>query len=60
LGSALHAGFSQAVAAERLEDVAAMAGMETVVIDTDAKPRRVQQELGWNDAAYGLKGGLVS
>jgi len=59
-GGAHHTGFSQAVTTEMLEDFAAMAGIETVVIDADTKLRRFKQELVWNDAAYGLKNGWVS
>ena len=59
-GGAHHTGFSQAVTTEMLEDFAAMAGIETVVIDADTKLRQFKQELVWNDAAYGLKSGWVS
>ncbi len=59
-GGAHHTGFSQAVTTEMLEDFAAMAGIETVVIDADTRLRRFKQELVWNDAAYGLKSGWVS
>ncbi|HSY18942.1 MAG TPA: L-arabinose isomerase, partial [Candidatus Acidoferrales bacterium] len=56
-GGAHHTGFSQAVTTEMLEDFAAMAGIETVIIDADTKLRQFKQELAWNDAAYGLKSG---
>jgi L-arabinose isomerase len=59
-GGAHHTGFSQAVTTEMLEDFAAMAGIEVVVIDADTRLRRFKQELVWNDAAYGLKSGWVS
>ena len=59
-GGAHHTGFSQAVTTEMLEDFAAMAGIEVVVIDADTKLRQFRQELVWNDAAYGLKSGWVS
>jgi L-arabinose isomerase len=59
-GGAHHTGFSQAVTTEMLEDFAAMAGIETVIIDADTKPRQFKQELAWNDVAYGLKSGWVS
>jgi L-arabinose isomerase len=59
-GGAHHTGFSQAVTTEMLEDFAAMAGIEAVVIDTDIKLRRFKQELFWNDCAYALKGNLGS
>ena len=59
-GGAHHTGFSQAVTTEMIEDFAAMAGVELIVIDGDTKLRQVKQELEWNDAAYGLRGGFVS
>jgi len=59
-GGAHHTGFSQAVTTEMMEDFGAIAGLEVVVIDADTQMRRFKQELDWNDAAYGLKGGWVS
>ena len=59
-GGAHHTGFSQAVTTEMLEDFAAIAGIEVVVIDGDTKLRSFKQELLWNETAYGLKGGWVS
>jgi L-arabinose isomerase len=59
-GGAHHTGFSQAVTTEMLEDFAAIAGLEAVIIDADTKIRQFKQELVWNDAAYGLKSGWVS
>jgi L-arabinose isomerase len=59
-GGAHHTSFSQAVTTEMLEDFAAIAGIEVVVIDADTKLRGFKQELAWNDAAYGLRGGWVS
>jgi L-arabinose isomerase len=59
-GGAHHTSFSQAVTTEMLEDFAAIAGIEVVVIDADTRLRRFKQELAWNDAAYGLKNGWVS
>ena len=59
-GGAHHTGFSQAVTTEVLEDFAAMAGIELLVIDADTKLRQFRQELWWNDIAYGLRSGLVS
>jgi L-arabinose isomerase len=58
-GGAHHTGFSQAVTTEMMEDFGAIAGLEVVVIDADTKLRQFKQELAWNDAAYGLKGGWV-
>ena len=59
-GGAHHTGFSQAVTTEMLEDFAAMAGIETLVIDADTKLRQFKQELAWNDVAYGLKSGWAA
>src|ERR1022692_1503368 len=59
-GGAHHTGFSQAVTTEMLEDFAAMAGIEVVVIDADTKLRQFKQELLWNDVAYGLRVGLTA
>jgi L-arabinose isomerase len=59
-GGAHHTGFSQAVTTEMLEDFAAMAGIEVVVIDADTKLRAFKQELLWNETAYGLKNGWVA
>ena len=59
-GGAHHTGFSQAVTTEMLEDFAAIAGIELVVIDADTRLRRFKQELYWNDTAYGLSAGWVS
>ena len=58
-GGAHHTGFSQAVTTEMIEDFAAMAGVELIVIDGHTKLRQVKQELEWNDAAYALRGGFV-
>jgi L-arabinose isomerase len=43
-----------------LEDFAAIAGIETVIIDADTKLRQFKQELVWNEVAYGLKSGWGS
>jgi len=59
-GGAHHTGFSQSVTTEMLEDFAAIAGIETIVIDADTKLRSFKQELVWNDCAYGLKSGWVA
>jgi L-arabinose isomerase len=57
-GGAHHTGFSQAVTTEILEDFAAMAGIELVVIDAETRLRPFKQELSWNEAYYGLRNGL--
>jgi L-arabinose isomerase len=59
-GGAHHTGFSQAVTTEMLEDFAAMAGIEVLVIDANTKLRAFKQELLWNETAYGLKNGWNS
>jgi L-arabinose isomerase len=56
-GGAHHTGFSQAVTTEMLEDYAAIAGVELVVIDAETRLRQFKQELEWNDVTYGLKNG---
>ncbi len=37
-----------------------MAGIELVVIDADTRVRQLQQELEWNEVAYGLHSGASS
>lgn len=59
-GGAHHTGFSQAVTTEMLEDFAAMADVELVVIDEKTEVRRFRQELNWNEAYYGLRAGMVA
>ena len=59
-GGAHHTGFSQAVTSEMLEDFAAIAGIELVVIDDDTKLRPFKQELEWNEVSYGLKRGWIN
>jgi L-arabinose isomerase len=43
-----------------LEDFAAIAGIEVVVIDADTRLRPFKQELLWNETAFALKGGWAS
>jgi L-arabinose isomerase len=59
-GGAHHTGFSQAVTTEMLEDFAAMAGLELLVIDAETKLRAFKQELSWNEVAYGLRGSFIA
>ncbi len=59
-GGAHHTAFSQAVTTEMLEDFAAIADIELVVIDRETRPRPFKQELAWNEVAYGLKSGWVA
>jgi L-arabinose isomerase len=58
-GGAHHTGFSQAVTGEMMEDFAAMAGIELVVIDADTRLRQFRQELRWNEVYYGLSHGFT-
>jgi L-arabinose isomerase len=51
-GGAHHTGFSLSLTAEHLEDFAAMAGIEFLVIDNDTKLRQFRNEVRWNDVAY--------
>ena len=43
---------------EHLEDFAAMADIEIVVINADTKLSEFKKELRWNDIAYHLSQGL--
>lgn len=56
-GGAHHTGFSQAVTTEMLEDFAAIAGIELVVIDAETKLRQFKQELRNNEVYYALNQG---
>ncbi len=57
-GGAHHAGFSQAVTAEHLEDFAAMANMEFLIIGKDTNLPDFKKELRWNELYYHLARGL--
>src|SRR5258708_5736933 len=59
-GGAHHTGFSQSVTTEMLEDFAAIAGIELVVIDAETQLRQFKQALNWNEVYYTLRAGLVS
>jgi L-arabinose isomerase len=59
-GGAHHTGFSQAVTTEMLEDFAAMANVEFLLIDGETKVRSFKKELAWNEVAYGLRDGFVA
>jgi L-arabinose isomerase len=59
-GGAHHTGFSQAVTTEMMEDFAAMAGIEFVVIDGETRLRQFKQELRWNEVYYAMRQGFVS
>jgi L-arabinose isomerase len=53
-GGAHHTGFSHALTVGHLEDFAAMAGIEFLLIDRSTTLRHFKNELRWNDAAYRL------
>ena len=53
-GGAHHTAYSQNLTSEHLEDFAAMAKMEMVLIDKDTNVRNLKNELRWNDAAFQL------
>jgi len=51
-GGAHHTGYSLALTPEHLEDFAAMANIEYLLIDSETKLREFKNELRWNDTAY--------
>ena len=51
-GGAHHTALSRALVPEHLENFADMTGMEYVLIDSDTRPRKFEQELRWNDVYY--------
>jgi L-arabinose isomerase len=53
-GGAHHTVFSQAIGAEHLEDFAAMADVEYLLIDNDTRVSEFKKELRWNDLYYHL------
>jgi L-arabinose isomerase len=55
-GGAHHTGFSLSLTVEHLEDYAAMAGIEFLVIDRNTTVRDFKKELKWNDLYYRLNG----
>jgi L-arabinose isomerase len=55
-GGAHHTGFSLALTPDYLEDFAAMAGIEFLLIDRSTDLRAFRNELRWNEAAYALAG----
>jgi L-arabinose isomerase len=57
-GGAHHTGFSFDLVAEHLEDFAAMAGMEFLLIDNTTTVAAFKKELRWNDLYYHLANGL--
>jgi L-arabinose isomerase len=55
-GGAHHSGFSLALTPEYIEDFAAMAGIEFLLIDDDTRLRGFKNEIAWNEAAYMARG----
>lgn len=55
-GGAHHTVFSYSLTRGMIEDFAAIAGLELLIIDEHTQLRDFRNELRWNDAAYGLKG----
>ena len=55
-GGAHHTGFSHALTVEHMDDFAAMAQMEFLVIDGKTTVREFEKELRWNDVYYRLAG----
>ena len=53
-GGAHHTCFSQNLTAEHLEDFAAMANIEFVLIDKETKLREFKNELRWSEVYYQL------
>jgi L-arabinose isomerase len=53
-GGAHHTVFTSALSADILEDFAAIAGTELVLIDATTSLRELRRELLWSDAAYRL------
>jgi L-arabinose isomerase len=51
-GGAHHTGFSMAITDEYLEDFAAMAGIECLLIDHKTTIREFKNEIRWNDVYY--------
>jgi L-arabinose isomerase len=57
-GGAHHTGFSYSVTTEHLEDLAAIADLELVVIDAKTELRSFQQEMRNNEVYYHLAPGI--
>ncbi len=51
-GGAHHTGFSMALTSEYMEDFAAMADIEYLLIDSETKLREFKNELRWNSSYY--------
>ncbi|GEM46778.1 L-arabinose isomerase [Deinococcus cellulosilyticus] len=57
-GGAHHTVYSYTLTSEHIEDFAAIAGVELVVIDADTKLRDLKQDLKFSDLYYALGQGL--
>lgn len=55
-GGAHHTGFSHALTAKHLEDFAALADMEFLLIDANTTISEFKKELRWNEVYYRLTG----
>ncbi len=51
-GGAHHTGYSQNLVAEQLDDFAAIAGIECIIIDNNTSLRQLKNELKWNETYY--------
>ncbi len=56
-GGAHHTGFSQAVTAEMLEDFAAIADLEFLLIGEKTTVSEFKKELRWNEVYHALNRG---
>lgn len=54
-GGAHHTGFSMALTAEYLEDLAEMAGLEYLLINDDTKISEFKKELRWNEVYFAMR-----
>ena len=57
-GGSHHTVFTSALGIEPLSDLAEMAGVELLVIDSDTRVRNFRNEVRWNQAYYRLAEGL--
>ena len=55
-GGAHHTVYTPVLTPEYLEEFAAMAGIEMILIDGNTELRGFRNEMRWNEAYYGLKG----
>jgi len=57
-GGSHHTVLTTALRREELEDLAEIAGIELLIIDSTTRPDAVRNELRWNRAYYRLAQGL--